>query len=151
VLCQSKCLSGVYGEPKGCPRGRNLDGLGDRSSCSTRAWIVPRLPKQSIRLRGEAYFVPLTWRLSERKSRYLERLLDNRDIPHRRDGPVLEVEARRFDEAQEILYMRMRLTRRLITLLEVPDDHALFDSLPELRRIVPTPRKRRGRSRKLEL
>jgi len=95
-------------------------------------------------------FVPLTWRLSERKSRYIERLLDNRDIKHRRDGAVLEVEAGRFDDAQAILYMRVRLRRRAVTLLELPEDHPLFDALPELRRIVAAARKRPGPPRSLE-
>lgn len=94
-------------------------------------------------------FVPLMWRLGERKARYIERLLEPRHQTSARRA-VLEVEAGRFDDAQAILYMPVRLTRRTNTLLEVPEDHSLLDALPELQRIVATVRKRPERPRSLE-
>lgn len=77
--------------------------------------------------RNDPQWERFTRRTEDPKLAYLEDLLDERGIPHRRNGeswhaPILEVPASRLDEAWKLL--NIKIGRRRFD--DIPDDDKLF-------------------------
>ena len=70
-------------------------------------------------------------RTNDPKLQYIEGMLDERGIPHRRNGeswhaPILEVPAQHLDAAWKMLGEKLPGRGRKLTLDDMPDDHPIF-------------------------
>lgn len=70
-------------------------------------------------------------RTGDPKLQYIEGMLDERGIPHRRNGeswhaPILEVPEQHLDVAWRMLSEKLPGRGRKLTLDEMPDNHPIF-------------------------